>query len=103
MGSNLTEAFSVPESMLCLCWPAITGFSFSAKVWGHVLVDGLSEIKFDDKAFEQLVLAPDRKQLIHAMVKHSEGVFKDIISGKGGGSIFLLHGPPGMYFVVMRY
>jgi hypothetical protein len=38
------------------------------------------------------VLAPDRKQLIHAMVKHSEGVFKDIISGKGGGSIFLLHG-----------
>eukprot|EP01119_Soliformovum_irregulare_P008581 TRINITY_DN2168_c1_g2_i2.p1 TRINITY_DN2168_c1_g2~~TRINITY_DN2168_c1_g2_i2.p1 ORF type:complete len:232 (+),score=75.76 TRINITY_DN2168_c1_g2_i2:999-1694(+) len=30
------------------------------------------------------------------MVKHSEGVFKDIISGKGGGSIFLLHGPPGV-------
>lgn len=72
------------------------------------MVDGLSEIQFDDKAFEQLVLAPERKQLIHAMVKHSEGVFKDIISGKGGyqfyyfmalkfvgGSIFLLHGPPG--------
>ena len=82
--------------MLCLCWPAVTGFSFTAKVWGHVLVDGLKEIDFDDKAFEQLVLAPDRKQLIHAMVKHSEGVFKDIISGKGGGSIFLLHGPPGV-------
>jgi len=85
----------VPEDMLCLTWPAIVGFSFSAKVWGYTLVDGISDIKFDDKAFDQLVMDKERKRLIRAMVKHSENIFKDIISGKGGGSIFLLHGPPG--------
>jgi len=89
------EFEQIPEDMLCLTWPAVVGFSFSAKVWGFTLVDGISDIKFDDKAFDQLVMDLERKRLIRAMVKHSEVIFKDIISGKGGGSIFLLHGPPG--------
>eukprot|EP01114_Cavostelium_apophysatum_P010358 TRINITY_DN2398_c0_g1_i3.p1 TRINITY_DN2398_c0_g1~~TRINITY_DN2398_c0_g1_i3.p1 ORF type:complete len:771 (-),score=203.69 TRINITY_DN2398_c0_g1_i3:130-2235(-) len=93
---NNTEMKEVPEEFLCICWPAMTGFSFTAKTWGHVLVEGLDPIQFNDQAFHQLVLSPERKQLIHAMVKHSEGVFSDIIQGKGGGSIFLLHGPPGV-------
>jgi len=79
---NATHRIATSE--LCLTWPAVTGFSLTTKTWGHVLVDGLGPIEFDDKAFDQLVLAPDRKDLISAMVKHSEGVFKDIISGKGG-------------------
>jgi SpoVK/Ycf46/Vps4 family AAA+-type ATPase len=42
------------------------------------------------------VLEQERKDLIAAIVSHSQVVFRDIISGKGGGSIFLLHGPPGV-------
>jgi hypothetical protein len=95
-GQQYETLNNIPEDMLCLCWPAITAFSFKSKSWGHVLVDGLSEIKFDEKAFDQLVLDASRKEIIRAMVKHSEVLFQDIISGKGGGSIFLLHGPPGV-------
>ena len=37
-----------------------------------------------------------RKRMIKALVLHNEETFSDIISGKGGACIFLLHGPPGM-------
>ena len=59
----------IPESLFAIAWPALVGFSFTAKSWSHVLVAGLSEISFNDKAFDQLVLDKDRKQLIRALVK----------------------------------
>ncbi|PRP84772.1 AAA family ATPase [Planoprotostelium fungivorum] len=85
----------VSQNELCLCWPAVAAFSFTCKGWGYVMVDGVSDIDWNEKAFERLVLDQERKDLISAVVEHSETIFSDIISGKGGGSIFLLHGPPG--------
>ena len=32
---------SIPNEFLMYCWPAVVGFSFSAKAWGHVLISGL--------------------------------------------------------------
>lgn len=29
-----------------IVWPAVVGFSFTAKTWGHVLIDGLSQVEF---------------------------------------------------------
>ncbi|KAJ3403758.1 hypothetical protein HDV05_007616 [Chytridiales sp. JEL 0842] len=88
---------SIPESFLMYCWPAIVGFSFSAKCWGHCLVSGLETIQFQDHAFDQLVLAKERKQLIRALVRFGgDKDMEDIVAGKRGGSIFLLHGPPGV-------
>jgi hypothetical protein len=97
----LWEKDQIPKEMVLFCWPALVGFSFTAKAWGHVLVAGLEPIQFRDQAFEQLVLAPERKQLIQALVRfgsdhESNGLMEDIIEGKQGGSIFLLHGPPGV-------
>jgi len=89
------ELQTVPPEYLAVCWPAITAFNFGLKKWGYVLVDSIIDIKFNDDAFDKLVLETSRKKLIHAVVKHSQDVFSDIIAGKGGGSIFLLHGPPG--------
>lgn len=90
----------IPESLCCLIWPALVGFSFATKHWGHVLVDGLEEIKFNDRAFDLLVLTPQRKRLIKALVsfggKATQSKFQDIVAGKSGGSVFLLHGPPGV-------
>jgi len=77
------------------------GFSFKKKQWGEFLVSLCREIEFDDKAFEQLVLEKEKKALIKSLVECQESAevinkgFNDIISGKGGGCIFLLHGPPG--------
>ncbi|PRP81652.1 hypothetical protein PROFUN_01159 [Planoprotostelium fungivorum] len=91
---------SVPDSELYRCWPTVAGFSFAAKSWGEILVANISDIVFDVEAYDRLVLAPDRKSLIKALVDQQQSknreVFRDIISGKGGGRIFLLHGPPGV-------
>lgn len=74
----------------------VLGFSFVTKQWGQFPVSGLQDIQFKQDAYDQLVLDPEKKHLIRALVQHSEGNFEDIISGKGGGCIFLLHGEPGV-------
>lgn len=89
----------IPKEQLALTWPTVAGFSFSCKAWGEVMVSGLSKINFDDNAFDQLVLDESKKRLIQALVaNHKSGgkAFTDIITGKGAGKIFLLHGPPGV-------
>lgn len=99
--SSQTESLliwdQVPEEFLITCWPALVGFSFTAKVWGHVLVSGLSNIGFQDQAFDSLVLSQERKQMIRAVVRCGTVLqTQDLIRGKQGGLIFLLHGPPGV-------
>jgi hypothetical protein len=75
--------------------PYLYGFSFSAKAWGRLLVTGLSEIQWRDDSFDKLVLPTEEKEMVRALVEHNSGTFTDIVDGKGGGCIFLLHGPPG--------
>ncbi len=84
-----------PEGRLFTLPGHVYGFSFAVKKWGELRVTDVSEIEFRTKAFDQLVLEPRRKQLIRALVEHSSESFTDIIEGKSGGIIFLLHGPPG--------
>jgi len=86
----------VPEELYLFCWPALVGFSFSAKAWGHVLVTGLEPIAFHDRAFERLVISEERKQLIRALIRFGGEQNEDLIGGKSGGTIILLHGPPGV-------
>jgi DNA replication protein DnaC len=141
-------------------WPMLTGFSFTARCWGKLLLGmpkltaatgdrrnksmikrpskrtmgveygGLGGegscgncgyISFQEQAFEQLVLAEDKKELIRAVARNAgsggpskweendedededededdtdEEVGIDVVANKGGASIFLLHGPPGV-------
>jgi hypothetical protein len=77
-------------------WPFIYGFAFSAKKWGELNVDWMTPVKYEDTAFDQLVIPADKKELIQALVKYRNQGFSDIISNKGGGCIFLLHGSPGV-------
>ncbi len=86
----------VPTELYKYTWPTITGFSFTAKAWGQVCVTSFENIKFNNNAFQQLVLEESRKQLINALVQYSNETFSDIIRGKGEGSVFLLYGPPGV-------
>eukprot|EP00041_Stephanoeca_diplocostata_P028793 m.832411 g.832411 ORF g.832411 m.832411 type:complete len:1042 (-) comp23438_c1_seq10:178-3303(-) len=87
----------IPVDLLWRTWPTVTGFSFSEKTWGQVLVGGLRDIAYNAGAFDALVLPADTKDLIRALVVHTEDVAgTDLITGKGEGCIFLLHGPPGV-------
>jgi len=87
---------SVVESKYFMTWPTILGFSFVAKKWGELAVSQLGEVVFDDQAYGRLVLPSEQKLLIKALVQNCDHTFNDIITGKGGGCIFLLHGHPGV-------
>ncbi|CAB4436965.1 unnamed protein product [Rhizophagus irregularis] len=89
------EMDGVKEEELFMCASELRAYSFTWKEWYRIDVGQLSEITFDDKAFDKLVLDQTRKSLIESLVKF-EYSKTDIISNKGDGCTFLLHGPPGV-------
>jgi DNA replication protein DnaC len=153
--SSSPDMVDSDRSQLWQAWPMVTGFSFTARVWGKLLLGmphkpktvvmpdattlvrrssvrkmgvevaalggegrcgNCGYIKFQEQAFEQLVLAEDKKELIRAVARNAGGgtnwaeddvddddeedddvedVGIDVVANKGGASIFLLHGPPG--------
>lgn len=90
-----TDNTMFKQEELWRCLPFLYGFSLAVKQWGLLNIEGLSEVKWRDDAFDQLVLEQENKELIHSLVKYHGTGFTDIIDGKGGGCIFLLHGEPG--------
>jgi len=87
---------TLPLELVWCCWPTLLGFSFTAKAFGHIVVNGLQPAAWDKHAWDGLVLPEDRKDLLQAVVMNQRDVGAvDIITGKGEGSTFLLYGPPG--------
>ena len=95
-GGETTQAATLHDDNLWMTSSYITGFSLNQKQWGRFEVSALSDIDFQKRAFDQLVLDPAKKNLVRALVNDNNSGFSDIISGKGGGCIFLLHGEPGV-------
>lgn len=95
---EITKAkpYVISDDELFMCMPTLIGFSMTSKMWGEFAVSDLEEIQWRDDAFDLLVLDEDLKDQIKALVQHHGDGFEDIISGKGGGVIFLLHGVPGV-------
>jgi hypothetical protein len=87
---------NLQEDQLWQTDPYVLGFSFVTKQWGKFPVAQISNIEFRDNAYDQLVLDAEKKHLVRALVQDNSSGFADIISGKGGGCIFLLHGEPGV-------
>lgn len=92
---GLIDCEDVPEDLMFMCYPFVNGFSFATKEWGEMYVSQLSDVVFDDKAFDYLVLDKSIKQMVRALVVNSEGTFTDIIQKKSGGTIICLAGSPG--------
>jgi ATPase family associated with various cellular activities (AAA) len=88
----------VPEDELMLCSPTVFGYAFTEKAWAQMTVDGISPIVWDTEAYEKLVLPEDTKKLVKSLVqacRTETKLIKDIISTKGSGVVFVLHGEPG--------
>jgi len=83
------------EDQVLLMPPYVYGFSFASKQWGEMEIDNIGDIAFNDAAYDMLVLEDQKKEMIKALVEHNEPG-RDLISGKGGGLIFLLNGTPGV-------
>lgn len=94
-GSDNLETADI-EKYLFAVSPYVYGYSMKAKKWVELNIENISEIKFNDNAFDLLVLDGDVKNLIMSLVSADKTGFKDIIEHKGLGYIFLLGGGPGV-------
>ena len=94
-GAAPRSSTTIDDNDYWRCLPQLYGFSLSVKQWGRLELDGMSDIKWRDDAWDKLVLEEEKKDLVYSLVKFHGSGFTDIIEGKGGGTIFLLHGPPG--------
>ncbi|RPA77996.1 hypothetical protein BJ508DRAFT_161466 [Ascobolus immersus RN42] len=94
-----TIGFSDEEFMLASS--VVLGFSFPEKLWLEISVAGVSDIIWNDTAFDTLVLPNSSKEIVKALVETHTGsrmestTIDDIIQGKGRGLVSVLHGPPG--------
>ncbi|TFK48813.1 P-loop containing nucleoside triphosphate hydrolase protein [Heliocybe sulcata] len=92
---------TLAEDKLHLLPPHVYGFNLSKKAWTDFNVEQLKPVVFDENAWDHLVLDPDTKALIRGLVEVTKNanstktIISDVISGKGGGLIAVLHGPPG--------
>ena len=86
------------DEELMLTNPYVRGYSLKSRLWVQFEVDKVSDIKWNDAAFPNLMLPVGYKDLILSFVKGqttNEVGFDDIIEGKGLGIILLLVGNPG--------
>lgn len=71
--------------------PVVLGFSFSEKLWLELAVSGVKDIKWNDKAWDSLVLGDDTKDLVKALVEsrtwYAASTIDDVIQGKGKGLV----------------
>ncbi|KAL2170510.1 hypothetical protein VTG60DRAFT_4796 [Thermothelomyces hinnuleus] len=98
LGKEAIESDTPPQDpFVLLLPPKILGYGLHDKKWRSLLVRHLRPVRWNKKAFEQLVLDPRKKELIEAMVRiHvSSEMSTDVVEGKGNGLIILLHGGPG--------
>ncbi|KAF4992130.1 hypothetical protein FDECE_13801 [Fusarium decemcellulare] len=87
------------EDQLLMTYPMVRGYALKNKRWMEFFIDDVTEVKFNEQAFDSLVLPEDQKELILAFAQSQvkfKNVFDDIISGKGKGIIMLLSGGPGI-------
>ncbi|PFH59311.1 hypothetical protein XA68_12512 [Ophiocordyceps unilateralis] len=86
--------------MLLLCPQFVAAISLREKRWArHYRGASLKPGQFMENAWSRLVITQEYKDVVQALVKRhlqqSERLV-DLIPGKGGGVVMLLHGPPGM-------
>ncbi|OHW99646.1 AAA family ATPase [Colletotrichum incanum] len=93
------EAPEFSEEDYLIASSIVLGFSFSEKLWLEFTVSGVSDIQWNDSAYESLVLEPKQKDIVKALVEshkyHAAESIDDVIQGKGKGLVAVLHGPPG--------
>lgn len=62
-------------------------------------INNIDEIRWNESAFDSLVIPAGHKKLLMALSKsqnNSQANFDDVIEGKGKGMVMLLSGPPGV-------
>ncbi|OJA20319.1 hypothetical protein AZE42_05442 [Rhizopogon vesiculosus] len=83
----------VPEEELDQLPAFVYGFELKNKSWRSFEIEEIEDIKFDESAWDHLVIDEDVKNLIKGLVgvttnaNTSQRVISDVITGKGGGLV----------------
>ncbi|CAK7237270.1 hypothetical protein SCUCBS95973_009905 [Sporothrix curviconia] len=91
-------AAALTDDQLVLASPMVKGFCLRTKKWLEFYVDSIRPVRFNEHAFDRLVLPASHKQLVLAFTQSqikNKHKFDDVIAGKGKGIIMLLSGGPG--------
>ncbi|OTA92418.1 hypothetical protein M434DRAFT_31802 [Hypoxylon sp. CO27-5] len=97
--TELNQHIQMTDDELLICDDEVKGYSLNEMRWGSFKVDLINEVKYDEDAFENFIFDQDYKYMILSLVKvHTDerAQCDDIITGKGKGMVFLLHGEPGV-------
>ncbi|TQN64981.1 ATPase family AAA domain-containing protein FIGL1 [Colletotrichum shisoi] len=96
----VTNPDSWKDEDLLLCNHRILGFSFVQKTWAAFSVSDMSDVVWNDDAFDKLIIAEKKRRMVRLLVQshrpNSDCSFDDIIKGKGRGLVGLLSGSPGV-------
>ncbi|KAJ6562449.1 hypothetical protein B0H19DRAFT_1375521 [Mycena capillaripes] len=107
-----------PDEDLWLLPSKVFGFNLTKKMWSDFFVTKVGPVAFDENAWDHLVLDAETKVpssleascesnggagqvLIKSLVQVTRNsntttkIISDVITGKGGGLLCVLHGPPG--------
>ena len=93
-GSNILRG-KLAHKDYCTLPNTLPAFSFENKKWGQVFMNNISDIEFNDGCYDKLVMDPNKKKILKSLILSTKDSFTDIVKGKSGGCIFLLHGVPG--------
>ncbi|KAK6217934.1 hypothetical protein LQW54_002989 [Pestalotiopsis sp. IQ-011] len=97
--AEASQAHEFSEEEYLIACPVVLGFAFNEKLWVELSVSLVKEISWNETAYESLVLQPETKDTVRALVAshkyHAADSIDDVIQGKGKGLVFVLHGPPG--------
>ncbi|EEY22350.1 conserved hypothetical protein [Verticillium alfalfae VaMs.102] len=87
--SDAKLEFSDEEYLLAS--PVVLGFSFGEKMWLEFSVSGVKDIKWNEEAYDSLVLQEKPKAIVKALVEthryHGVESIDDVIQGKGKGLV----------------
>lgn len=90
---------SFTDEELLLTSSVVLGFAFSEKLWLEFTLSGLSDIQYNEAAFDSLVLPANQKSIVKALVEshkfNAAKTIDDVVQGKGRSLVTVLHGPPG--------
>lgn len=79
------------DEQYLLASPVVLGFAFADKQWLEFKVSDVKDIKWNDRAWDSLVLDPETKDLIQALVtsrkNNASKTIDDVIQGKGKGLV----------------
>ncbi|UKZ86215.1 uncharacterized protein TrAFT101_002051 [Trichoderma asperellum] len=94
-----TKLEMAKDNLLLLCSPVIVGYSLASLEWLEFDVRCIDDVKWDEEAWDSLVLDEKMKVLIKASVaSHISNSAFDVNIGamaKSRGLTIVLHGPPG--------